>query len=741
MSTSSTKGVALGFVLMFALLLVNAFLSYRNSRQLVVTEQLVDHTYQVLLETEALYSTLADAETGTRGFTITGDAAYLRPYEFALGKLQLRKTALKQLTSDNPEQQQRIAKVDSLIDDKVQTMQRTIDTRKEQGFEAARQVTLSGEGRLQMDGIREILNDILRVEQGLLTDREQKSHESYVTGIGTNLVATILGLCLVLMAFLLVHRDARIRQRAVEVLERYRVTLASIGDAVVTTDGNGRVTFLNAVAQALTGWNQEQARGLPLEQVFRIVNEQTRQPVENPVTRVLREGQIVGLANHTVLLARDGTERPIDDSAAPIRDAQEKVIGVVLVFRDVTERRQADRELARAAEEKGRLVEELQESDRRKDEFLATLAHELRNPLAPIRNSLQVLRQSEGRPEAVSQVLQIMERQVKQMVHLIDDLLDVSRVSRGKIDLRKERISLAAVLQNAVDTSRPVIEAGRHHLSIALPSEPVYLNADFVRIAQVVSNLLNNAAKYTDEGGRIHLQGEVQGSEAVIRVRDTGIGIPPEMLGRVFDMFVQVDGSLTRSQGGLGIGLTLVHDLVRMHGGKVEAHSEGQNQGSEFIVRLPLAEAHAPASPEPRGPLRHETSAPATGGARRILVVDDNRDSAESLGMLLEMLGHEVRVVHDGPSVLQAALTFRPDVVLLDIGLPGMSGYEVARHLRKEGQLGATVLVAVTGWGQDSDRRRSKDAGFDHHLVKPVDLEILKKVLGAQAVPGDKAVP
>ncbi len=849
----------------------------------------------------------------------------------------------------------------------------------------------------------------------------------------------------------------RSRVRADQRRESLRVTLASIGDAVATTDAEGRVTSLNPVAVALTGWRPDQAAGRLLEEVVRIVNERTRQPVENPARKVLAEGRIVKLANHTVLIAKDGTECPIDDSAAPIRDAQGHIRGVVLIFRDVTERRRAEealresearlaadleamtrlydlgtrllacddlrtalddvlegaiqtsradfgnvqlynpqsaaleivaqrgfrqgfldyfrfvrvdegsccaqamgsgeriiledveldptyephRQVAAAAGYRGvqstplksrsgsvlgmlsthyrqpthpsvrdlrlldlyarlaaefiervrtdealreqagrlrllweaaaillttddpdamlrglfekvkdrlgvdtyfnfmvnetgdalrlvscagipeetarkinrlefgqavcgtvalerrplvatciqqsqdekvqlvkgfgvrayacnpllagerllgtlsfasrtrdqfdadevefleticryvavayerlRLIEQLRQADRKKDEFLATLAHELRNPLAPIRNGLQILRMAGDDRAAVAQARTVMERQLGQLVRLIDDLLDVSRIARGKVKLRRERVELAAVVRSALEMSRALIEAAGHELAVTLPTEPVCVDGDPNRLAQVFSNLLNNAAKYTERGGRVWLTCERQGSDAVVTVKDAGVGIPAEHLPHIFEMFSQVDRSLERSQGGLGIGLSLVRGLVEMHGGSVECHSDGHDQGSEFVVRLPVASV----PPAERQPSDDDCKGGAAGRCNA-LVVDDNEDTAASLGTMLRMMGHDVCTARDGLQALEIAGACRPDVVLLDIGLPRLSGYEVARRIRGQPWGQEIRLIAVTGWGQEEDKRRASDAGFDYHLVKPVEPAALEKLL------------
>lgn len=926
---------------------------------------------------------------------------------------------------------------------------------------------------------------------------------------GRDAVQTAVGLlaylftCALIIAFGQAMRIARLR--SAERGEVLRVTLSSIGDAVITTDVAGRVTYLNAVAESLTGWTQSDAAGRPLEEVFRIVNEDTRRPVENPATRALREGTVVGLANHTVLLRKSGEELPIDDSAAPIRDDRGRVSGCVLIFRDVTAQRRleqsrtselqsarllaaivessddaiisksldgvirswnaaaerlfgysaaqaigrhislvipperiaeedhiiaslrdgkriehfetervradgrrilvsltispikdddgnvigaskivrdvtqqreadqrgrallaetavanakfhaffeqgalfagimdldgkiiepnrmsweacgftreqivgkpfwegpwwtpspalveqiktaslraaqghpfrtempyfvadgserivdisiqpirdetgrvlflaptgrdiTDRKLAEAERERfvtlienstdfvgicdlqgvptfvnragldlvglrdleearrtpvadfffpedrsrimdeffpqvlksghgeievrfrnfqtgearwmsykvltlpdaagqsigfatvsqditqrkrmeddlRRLAADLSEADRRKNEFLAMLAHELRNPLAPISNAVRALRLKGGDGTAVQSASEMLERQVAQMARLVDDLLDMSRITRGKIELRKECVELAPIIAQAADAVRPLCKRMNHQLTVRQPADPIYVDADPTRLAQVVANLLNNACKFTDEGGRISLVVEREADRVAIRVRDDGIGITSEQLPRLFDMFMQADTSLERSRDGLGIGLTLVKTLVEMHGGTVSVRSGGLGHGSEFVVRLPiLAQAAKPA------PGRSAIE-PPDATRRRILIVDDNADGAESLAMLLALDGHETYTAHDGLAALEAAERLRPDVVLLDIGLPKLNGYEVCRRMRERPWGRDMLLVALTGWGQEEDRNRSREAGFDSHLVKPVDDQALRELL------------
>ncbi|WP_165250914.1 PAS domain S-box protein [Paludisphaera soli] len=391
------------------------------------------------------------------------------------------------------------------------------------------------------------------------------------------------------------------------------------------------------------------------------------------------------------------------------------------------------------AVENAQLYRALQETDRRKDEFLATLAHELRNPLAPVRNGMQILRLGPAAGEARERTLGMMDRQLAHLVRLVDDLMDVSRVTSGKVVLRRERVELREIVEAAVETSRQMIDGGGHELVVRVPEGPLPLDADRTRLVQVVSNLLNNAAKYTPQGGRIEVSAALEGAAVAIRVADDGIGVPAEMLPRIFDMFTQVGASLDRAQGGLGIGLTLVRRLVELHGGSVSAESAGAGKGSAFLVRLPLA-LDLGRDPDRRAVVRAadpsaEGDAGPGAGRVTILVVDDNRDSAESLAALLTMKGHEVRTAHDGPEALRVLADFRPRLVLLDLGLPGMSGYEVARRVRESPALRGVELAALTGWGQDEDRRRTREAGFNHHLVKPADPVAVEAILAGLEPP------
>jgi len=606
--------------------------------------------------------------------------------------------------------------------------------------------------------------------------------------------------------------------------------LASIGDAVIVTDAKGQIGFLNPTAEALTGWSVADARQQPLSQVFRIVNERTRAFVENPVEKVLQTGLVQGLANHTVLLSKDGREIPIDDSAAPIRMADGRIGGVVLVFRDITERRRLELRAAQLAlivessddpiiskridgritswnpaaerlfgyteseivgesiltivppelhQEEQRLLEQLRrgeridhfdtvrltkngrrievsltisplkddegevvgaskimrdirrrkelerrllEEHRLKDEFLAMLAHELRNPLAPIRTASEILARAPVDDARAQTAVATIKRQVTHLTRLVDDLLDVSRITQGRIELQRHPIDLASVIAQAIETVEPQLREKDHRLSViaATGYEPLYVDGDFARLVQCVSNILSNAAKFTNPGGQISVRTHPESPTAVIEVTDNGAGISPELLPRVFDLFVQSDRTLDRTQGGLGIGLAVVKRLVEMHDGKVAAESPGLGQGSTFKIRLPRV-----ARPQARSPDVAAVKAPP----RRVLIVDDNADAANSLAALLNLQGHETRAVYSGQEALECIGLFRPQVAFIDIGLPKMDGYELAQRLRERSDRVSLRLVALTGYGQQEDRQRSKAAGFDDHLVKPVELPAIERAL------------
>jgi PAS domain S-box-containing protein len=739
-----TGSLLLGISAVIALMIASIFVTRNTSEEQRDATARVLHTLDVLGHVDEIRALVTEAEAAQRGFILSNDTDYFEPFAAAARATESCIDDLEKLTADNPPQRARTQRLRGLVRERLKQMDEVLMISKERGLMAARQALLASHGKGSMAAIREVVLALKSTENERLTKRLRTADVGYDRSRSLNLFAGALGL-LALGAFVyLVDKTLRARETAAEEIARQRetlrVTLASIGDGVITTDTLGRVVFLNAEAERLTGWETAEAAGKRLERIFNIVHEDTRQSVDNPASSALRDGVVVGLAHRTLLVGRDGVERPIDDIAAPIRDSQGKVAGVVLVFRDVTEDRAATNELRK-------LASELSEADRRKNEFLAMLAHEIRNPLAAIRNSAAVLKLAGRDPQAAVSAQGAIDRQMEHLVRLIEDLLDVARISRGKLELRRTRMDLRLALEQALEVSRPLCADNEQALEVEIPPTPLYVHGDAVRITQAIANLLNNACKFTPRGGRIRVSVGVEDRHAIVRIRDDGIGIAPEHLPRLFDMFSQIDTSLERTQGGLGIGLNLVKQLVEMHGGRVEVRSEGVGTGSEFIVHFPVnAEdvngtgeiadqpAALPQGASPRAEMAAAAPPRAPAKGRRILVVDDNADSADSLVMLLRLLGHEAEVARDGVEAVETALRTRPDVVLLDIGLPRLNGFEAARRIRLSPHGRGVKLIAVTGWGQDEDRDLSRSAGFDEHLVKPVDIDRLDSLLRDSAI-------
>jgi len=483
----------------------------------------------------------------------------------------------------------------------------------------------------------------------------------------------------------------------------YETILSSTPDLIYVFDLDHRFTYANDALLAMWGKTWDESIG---KNCLELGYEPWHAAMHDAeIERVIAtKAPIRGEVPFTGVQGR----RIYDYIFTPVIGADGEVEAIAGTTRDVTERKAME--------------EDLRDADRKKDDFIAMLAHELRNPLAPLRNGLQVMRLAGGDVNVVSQTRGMMERQLSHMVRLVDDLLDISRISRNKMELRRERVLLADAINAAVETARPLIDAAGHELQVSLPSGPVFIDADLTRLSQIFSNLLTNSAKYTEHGGRIRLTGERQNGDVVITVQDNGIGIPLESLNVVFDMFSQVDRSMERSTGGLGIGLALVKGLVEMHAGTVTAHSEGLGHGSIFTVRLPTADGRVKSNGDFVGPSRHRN--------RRVLVVDDNLDGAASMAMMLRLLGDEVSTAHDGVEAVRQAEEIQPDLILMDVGMPRLNGLEATQRIREKTWGKHITIIALTGWGQDDDKNRSSEAGCDGHLVKPVSLSDLEQLLG-----------
>jgi PAS domain S-box-containing protein len=531
---------------------------------------------------------------------------------------------------------------------------------------------------------------------------------------------------------LLAAQDARLARQQDEA--RFAVTLRSIGDAVISTDAGGRVTMVNPVAEALTGWGEAAALGQPVERVFLIVAESTHRAVDNPVTKVFREGRIAGLANHTVLVTRDGREVPIEDSAAPIRDPDGALLGVVLVFRDVTAQREAERERAALFAQEQAARRQAEALSRSKDEFVATVSHELRTPLNAIFGWVRLLRGGALDEAGRAHALDVVERNTRAQTQLVDDLLDMSRVITGNLRLEMRAVELGPVVEAAIDAVRPTAATRDIEMALDTTGEAPIVSGDPDRLQQIIWNLLANSIKFTPKGGRIEARMATEGSEAVIEVRDTGIGIAPDLLPHVFERFRQRVSSETRTHGGLGIGLALVRHLVELHGGTVTAESAGEGHGATFTVRLPRL--GQPAVQEVRtlpAPTARPDGPPALGGLR-VLVVDDEVDARDLVGTVLRQAGAVVTPaasVRDAQGFL-ASLT--PDVVVTDIAMPSDTGYDLLQHIRATPALAAIPVVALTAYNRRQDRDRALRAGFNFHVGKPVEPLALVHVVSLAAV-------
>lgn len=513
------------------------------------------------------------------------------------------------------------------------------------------------------------------------------------------------------------HREVSKRRRAEYEFKTQKqwleVTLTSIGDAVITTDANRSVTFLNPVAETKTGWAKEDAIGQPLNDIFVILNEYTRHPVESPVEKALADGQVVALANHTILVAKDGSEISIEDTAAPI-SLDDGIEGAILVFHDVSERRQLERQLMERAET-------LELANRRKNEFLTMLAHELRGPLTPINNAIEIMGLQEDVPLSFKEPQKIIGRQVQHLKRLIDDMLDMSRITSGKMQIRRERVDFSALIRLACTDFEAQFASAEIHFNTSVPTAPVWLDADPHRLTQIMHNLLLNALKFTPSGGAVSVTLSVDNQLASLQIVDTGKGIDPSVMPDLFEPFTQGSQSLARRKGGLGLGLSLVKGIVDLHHGQVIADSGGVDGGTQISVRLPLmgndVEPAIIAKPS------------SAMSSQRILLIEDGEDAATTMCQLLNLLGHEVHVANTGPKGLKMATAFAPSLVICDIGLPGLNGFEVAERLRANPNTAAIPLVAITGYGGADFVERAQKAGFDQHITKPASLSDIEQAI------------
>lgn len=713
-----------------ALIVGAGFLAVGGARDAKVAIGSVQHTSKVMLAIDELSAALGDAETGQRGYLLTGDARYLEPYQAALGKIAPARRELEALTSEAGTPPETSGRLDSLIRAKLEEMALTIERYHAQGPDSALGIVAIDIGKRTMNEIRALLAGMRGEKSRMLAERLARRDD----GIRRTFLATMLvvGSSLLVFAVAIASLNRTLRRRiaaeraAGESEELLRVTLESIGDAVIATDVDGNVVFLNAVAQQLTGWRGAEAIGLALHQVFHIVDEFSREVVESPAEKVLREGVIVGLANHTVVIARDGTEHPIDASGAPIRDAGGALMGVVLVFRDISARRLADQDrIALLEAESAR--ETAEAANRAKDEFLAVVSHELRSPLAAASSWIEVLEAANVSPAERERAIETISRNLRLQTRLIGDLLDLSRIATGKLTIVPVAMDVGAVVDGVLHDHRHTAHA--NGIALRFEAEPACVaRVDRTRFEQLLSNLLSNAIRFTPAGGSIDVALAARDGMLELSVRDTGQGIAPDLLPHVFDRFWQSQDPTRREHAGLRLGLAIAKHLVEQHGGTIEVASDGVGRGAEFRIRLPRYEGNEVVTPRP---------APARGPSRKILggvdvlLVEDEADTRDALEYLLRSRGATVRVAGTAADALALYQHQRPTIVISDLGLPRESGIDLILRVRADDEaLGIrTPAIAATGLVGGEDRRRALAAGFDAKVSKPVDFAVLLRTM------------
>ena len=693
-----------------------------RTAELVQRQVVLDHIERVL-------TTLIDAETGQRGFLLTGDDAYLQPYHDAVARIHGEIDLLRGLAKEGELRQADLDQLIELTNHKLTELDHTIDLRRTQGADAALAVVRSDEGRVTMTALRTHLS-VMADQQlaALRTARATADRFTYYRNLVFGFV-TLLNLAFLAWAYGRIQSEMRAQDETAHELRRQKdlttVTLSSIGDAVIVTDNTVRVTFMNAVAETLTGWKFAEADGQPLTTIFRIINETSRQTVENPVEKVLRLGSIVGLANHTLLIRRDGSEVPIDDSGAPIRDEQGNVHGVVLVFRDFSDYKESERRLTTAKAE-------AEAASRAKDQFLAALSHELRTPLTPVLATLTNWEGS-GRFNAEDQNdITMLRRNVELEARLIDDLLDLTRIAKGKIQLNTEVVDLHDLLRSVKGICQSEINAKHIAAELQLSATRHYVNADSARLQQVFWNILRNAAKFTAEGGHVEIcTSDCADGQVCVTIIDNGIGMSQETMDRLFRPFEQGQDEITKRYGGLGLGMSISKALVDVQGGTIAAQSDGAGRGARFIVTLPSVDP--PKVSSSSAPERRRSD---SGQSLRILLVEDHADTARAMSRLLKSLGHQVETATTVAGALDLAVKNNFRLIISDIGLPDGTGIDFIRQVRRHSNVPA---IALTGFGMEDDIARSREAGFTVHLTKPVNFQKLEMIV--QQVANDHAEP
>ena len=720
------RGVRTVFAIMAIVIAGSTIVTFWTGQRVIVTQSRDVLHRHLIAQSEELLSTLKDAETGQRGFIITGDEKYLEPYNVALARLPEELASLKTVTKVTIPAED-LVRIEQLAQKKLSELQTTIQLRHTGGFDAAAAMVKTGVGKESMDNLRTAIGRLQQQQEIAL--RTETNVVQMATRARTLIfmLSGLISLLFIVWAYQRISYAIHGQQVALAETEAARseiqrqkdllsVTLSSIGDCVIVSDEQGRVTFMNEVAEKLTGWSLPEARLQPTGHVFRIVNEHTREPVENPVEKVMKTGVIVGLANHTLLIRRDGSEVPIDDSGAPIREADGTIHGAVLVFRDFSEHKEAQRALQEAKET-------AENANKAKDQFLAMLSHELRTPLTPVLATLNLWEASEDVPRSMQADVQMLRRSVELEARIIDDLLDLTRIAKGMLSFSPEDTDVHEVLQFLVGICHSEFHQKRLVLSMQLHASNHHVHTDAGRLQQVLWNIIKNAAKFTETGGAITIltSNDALGNLS-IAIRDDGIGMNTETIARLFRPFEQGDQRLSRRYGGLGLGMAISRALVDLLGGTITAESGGLRKGSLFTVAFPaLQEVH-----EHRDGKAIRKAENPDQGRVKILLVEDHGDTAQALVRLLTTRGYQVQTAGTVAGGIEATQRGKFDLLLCDIGLPDGTGFELLERVRRSCK---TPALALSGYGMEEDVTKCKQAGFDAHLTKPVNFQKLEAAI------------
>lgn len=672
---------------------------------------------------DELLSTVKDAETGQRGFLLTADRSYLKPYDDAIAKLPSTKEKLKSLREIGVTEAD-IQSIRDLTDRKLAELHNSIDVRNNLNLEAARALVEQGEGRRIMDELRAVVTRV-RAEQIASVRFEAKLSDTMTRARTLVFILTgILNVGFLAWAYRRITESIRERDIAFDQLQKRRgelqqqkdllgVTLGSIGDCVIVTDEKGRITFMNPIAEKTTGWTLEEAQERPANEVFHIINEHTRDRVESPVAKVIEHGVIVGLANHTLLVRKDGTEIPIDDSGAPIRDTEGNNRGVVLVFRDFSEHKANERALREAKQA-------AESANKTKDQFLAMLSHELRTPLTPVLATLNLWEASEEVPQSMREDVQMLRRSIELEARIIDDLLDLTRVARGLLSFSPENTDVHALIEFIVGLSQSEFLAKNLGVVLQLKAARHHVQTDAARLQQVLWNILRNAIKFTDHGAITITTSNVGDNKISIAITDTGIGMTPDTISRLFIPFEQADPAQSRRYGGLGLGMAISNALVELLEGKIQAESKGLGHGSAFTVTFTTVEPSTAASePPPASKIPPEKL--------KLLLVEDHADTARALQRLMQSRGFNISTAGSVATALETLQQDKFDVLLCDLGLPDGTGLDLIRKVRETSR--TLPAIALTGFGMQQDVERAAEAGFDAHLTKPVNIQTLEATI------------